>query len=860
MQPSSPIDVSSSAFDDDHASSRTSPASFSLSDDHVPRAARLDMESSNGKSGISVACWRVLTETFGHTEYKGKQKEVVEAAVQGADVFVLAPTGMGKSLCFQLPAIATPDGLTVVVSPLLALMKNQVAKLHSLDVSVIALTSETSQEEKAEITDDLSSGYPSYRLLYVSPEKFCTAEIRGLLTTIYNKGKLNRLVVDEAHCISEWGHDFREEYRKLGSFRYKFPGVPIMALTATATPAVQDDIVCNLNMSEDDLFKVVHPFNRTNLFYEVRYLSSPDPAYHMKDILEYIRGLHERRARSSSGIIYCRTRARCDELSSYLRGKGLNARPYHRGIRPAQLDKTMKEWEVGGTGNGGVDVVCATIAFGMGIDKPDVRYILHYDLPKSFEGYYQETGRAGRDGQPSKCILFYAREDVVRIRKLVAGSHEKRLVRAESMDGPMPSQRAANSLDALIAFAESVHTCRHVMICRYFGEQMNSDDPDVLKTYCNGMCDVCKYPEKTKRRKLELSPDELVSSQTELLRRQAQGEDDDDQPRYSPTVTRDTSRSNRPNSVSTSNDGWKTRFRDGDDDDDVEVGPSRSRTASRGSKAGSTGTSSFENKKRPSKADQNKSYERKLKKPKVVPQPIQLGMSSRLKQTMRKPFKTPFKSSLPQKPREEEVTVVDRDPPNDESGGASRYPSPALRDEPPFEPDDLDDMYRAHTTSAMDVIEIDSESDDETGIMSSTPLPPTDVELDNSYSQKVPLEERKEIYNGVRLALHAVFKPGDVGDSLWTKLKLLFADTDTRNRLLAIVARDLEFSVLSMCTTTERYKARCKDLVKAIQQLARPGIWERKAQGDFEEVEDVIEKLKHVSASVRQKIGREQKT
>ncbi|KAH9936113.1 P-loop containing nucleoside triphosphate hydrolase protein, partial [Fomitopsis serialis] len=746
---------------------------------------------------------------FGHSEYKGKQKEIVEAAVQGTDVFVLAPTGMGKSLCFQLPAIAAPDGLTVVVSPLLALMKNQIAKLRSLDVSVVAFTSETSQEEKAEITDDLGSGHPSYRLLYISPEKFCTTEIRKLLTAVYNEGKLNRLVVDEAHCISEWGHDFRGEYRKLGSFRQKYPGIPIMALTATATPVVQDDIVRNLNMSDEDLFKVVHPFNRPNLFYEVRYLSSPDPAFHMKDVLDYIHGLHDRRGQPSSGIIYCRTRNRCNDLAAYLRGKGLNARPYHRGIKPAQLDRTLKDWEIGGTGEGGVDVVCATIAFGMGIDKADVRYILHYDLPKSFEGYYQETGRGGRDGQPSKCILFYSREDVVRVRKWVAGSHERRLVRAESMEGPIPSQRAVNSLDALITFAESVHLCRHVIICRYFGERIASDDPDVLKAYCNGMCDVCKYPEKTRRRKSELSADELVSSQTALLHQQARGEDDDDdEPHARATVSRNVTGPKRMASASNVNDEWRTRYRDGDEDD-VDVAPATSRTGHRNRTETSRPTS-FDSKKRPSTG--------------VVGDADGSLAASRLKQTISKPFKTPsFKPPIRQTgPSSQEEDDADvngsrrKQHVNTRGGPTSaRAPRPVRDESFGSNPtDDPEEVHPAHAALDEDVIEIDSDSDEEASVVPvpSTALPPTDVEVDNAFSQKkIPLDERKEVFGRIRGALHAVFRSGSAsGDALWGKLNLSSADDEVRNRLLATAARNLELSVQSLCTTTERYKLRSR--------------------------------------------------
>ncbi|KAG8816951.1 hypothetical protein FRC18_000746, partial [Serendipita sp. 400] len=334
----------------------------------------------------------------------------MDAAVLGADVLVVAPTGMGKSMCFQVPAVAERHGVTIVVSPLLckyilvfysrllmhylpALMKDQVAKLRHINVPVYAFTSETSKEERDEIIKDLKSGHPKARLLYITPEKLCSSETNQLIAKVHAQGELNRLVIDEAHCISEWGTDFRQEYRKLGLFRDRFPSVPIMALTASATPVVQDDIVSSLKMSRDHLFKVVHPFNRANLFYEVQYHSPTTNV--LEAVSDYILKLYKRRGAPSTGIVYCRTRQGCDEMSQHLRSRGIGSRPYHRGLPPKTLDKTLAEWE---SEDLGVHVVCATVAFGMGIDKADVRYVIHADLPKSFEGYYQETGRAGRDG------------------------------------------------------------------------------------------------------------------------------------------------------------------------------------------------------------------------------------------------------------------------------------------------------------------------------------------------------------------------------------------------------------------------------------------------------------------------------
>lgn len=395
-----------------------------------------------------------LQKYFGFDRFKGQQEEVITSILEGHDTFVLMPTGGGKSLCYQLPALLS-EGTAIVVSPLIALMKNQVDAMRSfsLDDGVAHfLNSSLSKNAIQKVKDDIGRGQT--KLLYVAPESLTKLEnidfLRGINISFY--------AIDEAHCISEWGHDFRPEYRRIRPIVNEIGNAPIMALTATATPKVQHDIQKNLGMSNAQVFK--SSFNRPNLYYEIR------PKVKAKD--QIIRMIKSNPGKS--GIIYCLSRKKVEEIAELLQVNGIRALAYHAGMdsatRSANQDKFLMEE---------VDVIVATIAFGMGIDKPDVRFVIHYDIPKSLEGYYQETGRAGRDGGEGKCITFYNYKDIQKLEKFMQGK-------------PVAEQEIGQQLLLdTVAFAES-SICRRVILLHYFGEKYESDN-------C-GACDNCMNPKE----------------------------------------------------------------------------------------------------------------------------------------------------------------------------------------------------------------------------------------------------------------------------------------------------------------------------------------------------------------------------
>lgn len=397
-----------------------------------------------------------LKKHFGFESFKGNQLEVIESLLSGQDVFVLMPTGGGKSLCYQLPALMS-EGTAIVVSPLIALMKNQVdAVRHFEETDQVAhfLNSSLSRSAAERVRKDVREGRT--KLLYVAPESLAKGENVDFLKSI----KISFFAIDEAHCISEWGHDFRPEYRKIRPLVNQIGKFPLIALTATATPKVQRDIQKNLGILKARVFK--SSFNRPNLYYEVR----PKTKDVDRDIIRYIKN-HP----GESGIVYCLSRKRVEELAETLKINGVSSLPYHAGMDSSTRSATQDAFL-----NEDIDVIVATIAFGMGIDKPDVRYVIHYDVPKSLEGYYQETGRAGRDGGEGHCITFYSRKDLSKLEKLV----QSKSVTEQEIGRQLLAETAE--------YAESA-VCRRKILMRYFGEAYESDN-------C-GNCDNCLNPRPT---------------------------------------------------------------------------------------------------------------------------------------------------------------------------------------------------------------------------------------------------------------------------------------------------------------------------------------------------------------------------
>jgi ATP-dependent DNA helicase RecQ len=400
---------------------------------------------------------QALQEHFGFTSFKGDQEKIIENLMDGKDTFVIMPTGGGKSLCYQLPALLMP-GTAIIISPLIALMKNQVDAIRGYsNENTVAhfLNSSLSKVQMREVKADIAEG--KTKMVYVAPETLTKEENIEFLKSV----NISFVAVDEAHCISEWGHDFRPEYRRIRSMIEEINDqIPIIALTATATPKVQSDIVKNLDLKNELTY--ISSFNRHNLYYEIRPKGKKEQT--TKQIIEIIKGM-----KNQSGIIYVQSRKTAEEIAEMLCVNDLKALPYHAGLDAKLRSRTQDDFLMER-----IDIIVATIAFGMGIDKPDVRFVIHYDIPKSIENYYQETGRAGRDGMEGRCITFYAHKDMLRLEKFLR-------------DKPVAEREmGAQLMQEMVGYVET-SSCRRKFLLHYFGETY--DDAK-----CNDMCDNCRHP------------------------------------------------------------------------------------------------------------------------------------------------------------------------------------------------------------------------------------------------------------------------------------------------------------------------------------------------------------------------------
>jgi len=399
----------------------------------------------------------ILEHVFGYTAFRGEQQAIIEHLAAGGDALVLMPTGGGKSLCYQVPALMRP-GTAIVVSPLIALMQDQVSALVEAGVAAAYLNSSQSLDEMNEVLRRLMSG--ELDLLYVAPERLLTGRMLGTLERLHGEGRIALFAIDEAHCVSQWGHDFRPEYLQLSVLHERFPGVPRIALTATADPETREEIVARLRLESARRF--VSSFDRPNIRYRIDDKDNP-----RSQLLHFIRGDHQ----GESGIVYCLSRRKVEETAAWLSEQGLAALPYHAGlgndVRAANQTRFLREDGI---------VMVATIAFGMGVDKPDVRFVAHLDLPRSIEGYYQETGRAGRDGLPAEAWMAWGAQDVVQQRRMID----------ESEGSEDFKRRARARLDALVGLVETVG-CRRQHLLAHFGEDSGP---------C-GNCDNCLNPPRT---------------------------------------------------------------------------------------------------------------------------------------------------------------------------------------------------------------------------------------------------------------------------------------------------------------------------------------------------------------------------
>lgn len=439
---------------------------------------------------------KILHDVFKKSSFRYPQEEIIKAVVAGHDALVLLPTGHGKSLTYQLPAVASGNGkTTIIISPLIALMSNQIAALKKLNVNAVTLNGQTPAAERRNIIQDLTSSRPGIQMLYMSPELCATSPFRKILLTMYRNQTLARFVIDEAHCCVEWGFDFRKDYKELSYLRRNFKSIPITALTATAAPKVQRGIMDILGLPQKGAKETkvfLASVNRPNLHYEVKCMSNPD---HFEDIIPDIEKLltdyRERRKASNStssgaGIIYCRRKDTVEMFAEELRARGFGAQAFHAALPTSQKELIMKNWV---DNIEGFEIVIATVAFGMGVDKPDVRFVIHVDLPASIETYYQASGRAGRDGKGARCILYYSREERDRVLRLNNRNMKE-------------GGQTQFGLQFMIQYCERSNMCRHLHLCSYFQKNVPRYPS---KAWCEYACDFCKDPRDVQRQVMRLT-------------------------------------------------------------------------------------------------------------------------------------------------------------------------------------------------------------------------------------------------------------------------------------------------------------------------------------------------------------------
>eukprot|EP01117_Protostelium_nocturnum_P003645 TRINITY_DN1492_c0_g1_i1.p1 TRINITY_DN1492_c0_g1~~TRINITY_DN1492_c0_g1_i1.p1 ORF type:complete len:586 (-),score=202.94 TRINITY_DN1492_c0_g1_i1:1396-3153(-) len=426
------------------------------------------MNINDAEEKYSSKMNQILEETFGHKSFRGGQKSVILNCLARKDSFVLMPTGGGKSLCFQLPALIS-QGVTIVVSPLIALMQNQVQDAKKRGIKVEFLNSTLTKKEKDGVKQKLRSKPIGLQLIYVTPEMLVTDDFLSEMKDLHSKNNLSMLAVDEAHCISSWGHDFRPSFRNLAKFKQIFSTIPVMALTATATKKVQDDIISILGLSNPFISRT--SFDRPNIHYQVRYKDVLSNTFN--DIKEFIAQQEaNENVGSLCGIVYCQKRETCDDIAQRLTESGLSSSSYHAGLNDSQRTQTLTKWIANE-----IKIIVATIAFGMGIDKPDVRFVIHMCLPKTLEGFYQESGRAGRDGKPSQSLLYYSTDDKGLQQYLISNSHQK---------NPSAAESGQKALMSMVDYCMS-KSCKRQKILAYFGESAPKS--------CNN-CDSCTKPEE----------------------------------------------------------------------------------------------------------------------------------------------------------------------------------------------------------------------------------------------------------------------------------------------------------------------------------------------------------------------------